>query len=479
MTTRKNISEVVSSFRDPSGFMFVDNGRLYRQVNVSYRDNYDALMASGLYDSLRGKDLIVSHEEARGVKSRASENAYKILKPEIIPFISYPYEWCFGELKDAVLLTLEIQKEAMRFGMSLKDASAYNIQFKNGKPVLIDTLSFEKYKEGRPWVAYRQFCQHFLAPLALMSYVDVRLGELLRVHIDGIPLDLASTLLPTRTRFSPSLFFHLHLHAKSYRYFLASDNKNGNKNKARGSSSGGSKMSLASLTGLIENLESVIKKLSYKPEGTKWADYYSFTNYSDAAMRAKEKLVSAFLDIGKPKMVWDLGANDGFFSRVSARKGMRTISFDSDAAAVEKNYMMCKKEKETNILPLLMDLTNPSSGLGWTNVERMSLLSRGPADTALALALIHHLAISNNLPFKSIAKFFSAICDCLIIEFVPKDDSQVKKLLAVRDDIFHDYNERAFEKEFGAYFKILRSEKIGDSKRSLYYMERKRSLGAR
>ncbi len=173
---------IKSSFRDPSGFLYWKNGELYRQINTVYSEHYEHLMVSGLYDRLAQDKLLIPHEEIE----RGNNSAYRILKPETVPFISYPYEWCFSELKDAALATLKIQRIALEYGMSLKDASAYNIQFHNGKPVLIDTLSFEKYREGEPWVAYRQFCQHFLAPLALMSFKDIRLNQLLKIYIDGI-----------------------------------------------------------------------------------------------------------------------------------------------------------------------------------------------------------------------------------------------------------------------------------------------------
>ena len=207
--------KVKSSFRDPSGFVFWSKENIFRQVNQPYRQDYDFLMSSGLYDTLVEKELLISHQEVDQFP-RDQLSFYKIIKPERIAFISYPYEWCFSQLKDASLLTLHIQKTALEFGMSLKDCSAYNVQFRYGKPVFIDTLSFERYKEGDPWKAYRQFCQHFLAPLALMSHIDLRLNQLSRVFVDGIPLDLTSNLLPFKTRFSLALFVHIHLHAKSH-----------------------------------------------------------------------------------------------------------------------------------------------------------------------------------------------------------------------------------------------------------------------
>ncbi len=216
MTTTRKI--IAGSFRDPSGFLFYQENVLYRQVNTAYRENYDLLIESGLYQALIDSKLLVSHIEEK-TDATYADCVYKILKPEIVPFISYPYEWCFSQLKDAALTTLKIQKIALDFGMSLKDSSVYNIQFLKGRPIFIDTLSFEKYQEGSPWVAYKQFCQHFLAPLALMSFSDVRLNQLLKVFIDGVPLDLASSLLPAKTKLNFSLLSHIHLHAKSQKKY--------------------------------------------------------------------------------------------------------------------------------------------------------------------------------------------------------------------------------------------------------------------
>jgi hypothetical protein len=368
-------------------------------------------------------------------------------------------------LKDAALTTLKIQKKALDFGMSLKDCSTYNIQFTRGKPILIDTLSFEKYNEGKPWVAYRQFCQHFLAPLALMSCKDIRLSQLLRIYIDGVPLELVSLLLPFRTHFKFSLLSHIHFHAKGQKYFANKTVKASNY-----------KMSRFSFLSLIDSLRSATKKLRWQAEGTEWADYYKDTNYSSDAFQHKKQIVSKFLNDINPKNVWDLGANEGTFSRIASDKGIQTISFDIDPVAVEKNYIECVRKGETNILPLVLDLTNPSPGVGWENRERMSLIERGPADTVLALALIHHLAISNNLPLDKIADFFDKICyESLIVEFIPKSDSQVQKLLSTREDIFLDYTKQTFESKFKIYYEIKNSVKIKNSDRILYLMNKKQN----
>jgi hypothetical protein len=457
----KKNKNIPSSFRDPSGFLFYQNNILYRQINKSYQEDYDHLMNSGLYQALTDAQLLIPHQEV-DIEGTKPDKTYKIIKPERIPFISYPYEWSFSQLKNAALITLQIQKKALDFGMSLKDCSAYNMQFRKCRPVLIDSLSFEKYPEGEPWVAYRQFCQHFLAPLALMSYKDIRLNQLLRIYIDGIPLDLASSLLRFSTYFRFSLLSHIHLHAKTQKYYADKTVTTSRR-----------KIKKLSFQGLIDNLESSLKKLNWQPRYTEWAHYYEDTNYSSEALEHKKEVVKKFMEAISPESVWDLGANVGMFSRIAGDKGIQTISFDVDPAAVERNYLKCIEKNEKHILPLLIDLTNPSPKTGWENEERMSIFERGPADMVFALALIHHLAISNNLPLGRIAGFLNRICKSLIIEFVPKTDSQVQRLLATREDIFPDYQQEVFENEFKRYFSVQSSVKIGNSDRTLYLMNRK------
>ena len=448
-----------ASFRDPSGFVFTNGGVLYRQVQPGYKEHYDHFIQSGLYDKLTQSNLLLSHEE-KNLSDALNDSAYKVLQPEVIPFLSYPYEWCFSQLKDAALITLEIQKVALQKGMILKDASAFNIQLLHGKPVMIDTLSFERYREGEPWVAYRQFCQHFLAPLAIMAYTDVRFNQLFRIYIDGVPLDLASRILPFRTRFKPSLLSHIHLHAKSQKRYAT---KVVEKKHYR--------ISAFQMRALIDSLESGVRSLRWKPEGTEWGSYYGDTNYTENSFRIKGEAVLNYLQQTNAKMMWDLGANTGVFSRIGSGEGMYTVAFDIDPAAVEKNYNEVKSKQEANLLPLLLDLTNPSPAIGFENKERMTLEERGPADTVLALALVHHLAISNNVPLLKVAEYLSRLCHWLIIEFVPKADSQVQRLLATREDIFPDYTQEIFEKEFGRFFDLKDSIKISGSERTLYLMQ--------
>ncbi len=451
-----------SSFRDPDGFIFLKDSILYRQINKSGQEDYDALMSSGLYKELIDKKSLVAHKESTE-KHEASNSLYKIIEPQFIPFISYPYEWSFSQLKAAALLTLDIQKSALERNLSLKDASAYNIQFSEGKPIFIDTLSFEKYEEGKPWAAYRQFCQHFLIPLALMKHIGPEVSQMFRTNIDGIPLELGHKLLPFKTYFSFGLLVHVHLHFlfQAKNSTTTSESKNTKAIK---------KFTKFNFLALLDSLRSLILKLDLKIEKSTWNKYYGETNYSDSAMTAKEQLVSDFAKEVDPKIVWDMGGNTGRFSRLLANSETNCICFDFDHWCVELNSREVFKNNENHVLPLVLDASNPSPALGWSNTERSSLTERGPCDLLLALALVHHISIANNIPLELVAKYFANLSKNLIIEFVPKVDSQVKRLLSAREDIFTNYNIEYFEQVFSDYFRIVRKEKVEGSERTLYLM---------
>lgn len=447
-----------ASFRDPDGFICVEDNKIFRIINESYKPNYELLMQSGLYEELVSKQYLISHSEIE------TNEFWKKIFPVQVPFISYPYEWSFSQLKDSALLTLKIQRIALKYGMSLKDASAYNIQFLNGKPIFIDTLSFEKYEEGQPWKAYRQFCQHFLAPLLLMQYTDLRLLLTLKNFIDGIPLDLAIKLLPLRAKIRPSIFTNICLQV----YFSKKyEDKNIDFKKT-------ANISKEKLLEMNEQLQDLVMSLKFPHADTEWGEYYTFTNYSDNSFKAKADIVSSYIDTIKPQSLWDLGANNGHFTRLASEKGINAYAFDIDPVACEKNYNQIKRNQEKNLLPLLFDLTNPSPSIGFANEERGNLLERNTPDCIMALALIHHIAISNNVPLIMIAEFFSKLAPYCILEFVPKSDSQVKKLLATREDIFPEYTEEGFEKYFFEYYDIIEKNIVGESTRTLYLLKRKK-----
>jgi ribosomal protein L11 methylase PrmA len=453
-----------ASFRDPAGFVFTKNGELFRQVNPVGRADYEALMGSGLYAKLVQAGDLVRHEEA-SLSASPDGRAFSILRPERVSFVSYPYEWSFSQLKDAALLTVRLQKAAMEHGLSLKDATAYNVAFDRGRPVWIDTLSFERLTPGKPWVAYRQFCQFFLAPLAVMSFVDIRLLQLLRSQLDGMPLELASRLLPPSTRLRPGLLTHVHLQAAAERRV--------SEGAARMEKRRASTMSAAASAGILDSLERTVRGLTWRSAKTTWGDYYEATNYTDAAFGHKREIVSEAIDRIGPGSIWDLGANDGTFSRLGSDRGIDTVAFDVDPVAVEKNYRRVVERGERHLLPLLLDLTNPSPRLGWAHEERESFADRGPADLVLALALVHHLAIAHNLPLPRIAEFFARVARALVIEFVPKGDSQLQRMLATRDDIFDQYTRPDFEAAFAGWFTIENVVPVRDAERVIYVMRRR------
>ena len=448
---------LTSSFRDPAGFIYEEEGILHRYIAPHYAKGYRRLMDSGLYALLVEKGQLVSHTE-----SQHGSDGSIVLVPERLPFISYPYEWCFGQQKAAALLTLSLLRSALEHGLILQDASAFNVAFRGAQAIFFDTLSFVPYEENTPWKAYRQFCEMFLAPLALMAYADVRLRVLQRVYIDGIPLDLAARLLPMSAHLNLGLSVHLFMHAKAQ-----SSNTTGN---------GGSVgiMQKTALFGLIDNLEQTVNGLTYEPASTAWGDYYSDTNYTDTALNAKEELVAAMLAEIRPapKMVWDLGANNGRFSRLASAMGAFTVAWDVDAAAVEKGWRETVRRGDTNLLPLLQDFTNPSPSLGWHHAERNSLLERASADAVLALALVHHLTLGHNLPLNRIVDFFADCGQWLIVEFVPQDDSQSQRLLAGKGNIFPNYTQANFDRAVLHRFAIVRTVAIRDTKRTLYLCRR-------
>jgi hypothetical protein len=456
------------SFRDPAGFIFTDGGKLYRQVNQAGKADYDLFMKSGLYQELVDAGLLVAHKETK--KSPSGDDGYLVIEPAQIPFISYPYEWSFSQLKDAGLLTLEVQKRALKHGMILKDASAFNVQFIGKKPILIDTLSFMKYKSGEAWEGYRQFCEHFVAPLALARYTSLDALKLLRVDIEGISLELAVALLPSRARFKPGLLSHLYLHnASQKKYQNIASERTDHQVKRRS-------VSEFALKGIVSSLENTIKSLEAPKQQTEWGDYYTFTNYSDKSFERKRKIVQDMLRSIKPKpvVVWDIGANNGEFSVLAANDGMYTVACDIDPVAVERNYRAKSDETQTaNMLPLVQDVANSSPGLGFMGTERESIFERGPADVVMALAIIHHLAIGRNLPLPRLAEFLAATGKQVIIEFVPKGDSKVDILLASRRDVFPTYDEKHFEQAMSQYFTLVEKKPIQSTKRTMYLYKRK------
>lgn len=445
-----------ASFRDPSGFVYKKDEIVYRFVSTTYQNDFELLQSSGLYRELVQKQLIVPFETV-AENHFNSPDWFVTLQPQQVPFLSYANEWCFEQLKDAALTTLSVCRKALNKGMILKDATHFNIQFINSKAVHIDSLSFEKYKEGESWVAYRQFCECFLNPLLLASYCKLEVHKLMQSYIDGVPASIASSLLPFSTKLNTAILLHVHLQAK-----MAKGKASAQKQSK--------KISSQDVLHILQHLESCIQKLELKESRSIWNNYYDETIISSNYLEAKKKLIKQWLDEISYQTIADFGANKGEFSKLCSQDAF-VVATDFDSNCIERLYKSTKQNKITNILPLVIDLTQPTPATGWNNAEQSSFLNRSKFDLALALALVHHLAIGRNIPMPMIAELLSNSCKTLVIEFVPKDDPKVQEMLSARTDIFMNYNKENFEQAFGQYFSILKQEVIPHSNRILYLLQ--------
>ncbi|MFT4851329.1 MAG: hypothetical protein ACI83B_003895 [Sediminicola sp.] len=391
-----------------------------------------------------------------------------IITPEKIPFITNPYEWSFEQFKHAALHTLKLQKYALSKGFILKDASAYNVTFHKGKPIFIDTLSFDFYEEGTPWRAYKQFITHFFGPLVLAKYHGTEIFKMMQTHIDGIPVKLIAAMLPQKTKLSSTLFTNIHLLAK-----MESKHKEDYKAETKIA-----KLSRKAQNNILDSLFNYIKNLKLN-EATEWGDYYTKTNYEAAAFDAKKELIKDWTAALNPQRLIDIGGNDGTFARTVLDKVPHVIVTDIDSNSVDHNYRQVQKNKEINMLPFVCDMLQPAPGIGFNNTERASLIERledYEPDLTLALALIHHITLSGNVPFVKSAEFFAKFSKNLIIEFPKRDDSWAESLLVRKREFinhFDFYNEAGFEAGFKQYFTLEKKETVAGTKRILYLFKNK------
>ncbi len=458
MTSKSDVHE--ASFRDPSGHLFYDGKTLKRRILPIYFKQYEALKENGVFDTLSRKGLLIPHKE-----NQASAKEI-ILTPEVIPFITNPYEWSFEQYKQAALLTLKIQKYALTKGFILKDASAYNVTMYKGKPIFIDTLSFDFYEQDTPWRAYKQFITHFFGPLVLAKYHGTDIFKMMQTHIDGIPVQLIASLLPGKSKLSSTLYTNIHLLAKM-------EGKHNDDYKAETKVA---KLSLKAQNTILDSLYEYIKKLSLN-EATEWGDYYTKTNYDEAAFEAKKTLIKSWVAPLNANRIIDVGGNDGTFARSLDSKAHLIVT-DIDAQAVEQNFAQAQQNKETNMLAFVCDVLQPAAGIGFNNTERHSLLHRlkdYAPDVTMALALIHHITLSGNVPFEKSASFFASFSKYLIIEFPKREDSWVNSLLVRKREFinhFDFYNEANFEESFKKYFTLEKKETIAGTSRVLYFFKK-------
>jgi hypothetical protein len=429
-----------------------------RQVNKVYKEDFEQLLNSGLYTSLVEKTKLIPHQIIKE-NYTGDDDWYATLKPDQIPFISYPYEWCFSQLKDAALLTLAIARESLNHGMLLKDATPLNTQLHQGFVQFIDTLSFEKYHEDEPWVAYRQFCEQFLGPLALMHYYNEPFQELLLSYPEGIPIALLKKLLPAKSRFSLHMYLHFHLQAKYMGKKQTPDKKN-------------AKFSKKKLLDILTSLGTAVNKCDFANPTSIWSDYYSEVENRQGYLEEKTAIVQKWVDQIHYRTALDTGANDGHFSLLLASKNARVISADSDHFAVSKLYTRIRSLSIQNIFPVIINFAQPSPNIGVNNKERTSFFERASSDLVLSLAFIHHLAIGKNIHFDLLANMYSQLGGILIIEFVPREDPKVQYMLQQKKDIYEWYTKDLFIQAFSKKFKIFEDTAVGSSGRTLFLMQK-------
>jgi hypothetical protein len=445
-----------ASYRDPAGFVFQKDGSYYRQVNKQFADSYDLLMRSGLYEQLTAHRLLLTHTEVP--EPVADETLwYRTLLPEQVPLVSYACEWCFDQLKDAALLTLDLARTGISKGMVLKDATPYNVQFLGTTPVWIDTLSFEPYQETGHWIAYRQFCTQFLFPLYLSHYTSMQVHEIYKAYPEGISAEIVSTLLPFKSKLSLGVWMNV---------FLQRSKALGKNEKQI------PPFSKQKMLNLLQHLTEEVTRLQQYSSSSDWSHYYEDSQLGQTYFSEKKAAVQNLLQNLPVGNCLDAGANEGHFSALVSGTAKLLVAADNDAVSIAKCYRSCRKEG-IQLLPLVLDITNPSPAAGLDNNERQAFFDRIQFDTVLALALVHHLAIGRNIPLHLIAKMFARISKNLLIEWVPKEDQKVRHMLASRSDIFDQYDQQQFEKEFSSLFIISEKIEIGDTGRILYLMEKR------
>ncbi len=452
------------SFRDPDGFIVSQGERIFRVVLPSAVERWRQFADSGLAAELQSAGLLVpTHEVAPD--ALASESALPIgaivLEHERVPFVSYLYEWTFDMLRAAALLQLEIVERSLKHGWIVKDATAYNVQFRGATPLFIDVLSFAPLQQGEPWAGYNQFCRMMLYPLMLEAYKRVPFQPWLRSELEGIDPVVFGRMFRGVERLRPGVLSHVIAQAYLQRKFSSADYSVRQQIKSAG-------MTPEMITRNVRKLRKLLLDLHLPKESTAWSDY-SRTHYANDALARKEAFVRESIAGRRFQLVWDLGCNDGRFSRLAADAADTVVAMDSDAGSVNRLYCELRKQDRTNILPLMINVANPSPAQGWASSERASLIERGKPQLTLALALVHHLVISANVPPRALLEWLSQITHELVVEFISKEDAMVQRLLLNKDDTYTDYNRVAFERYLQQYFRITSGTELPGGTRFLYH----------
>jgi hypothetical protein len=456
------------SFRDRDSRVVVTDDAIFRALSPEGATDWDALAASPLLDALIGKgDLVatreVGMESLEGAADLLPSGVSRVLEHDRIPFVSYPYEWPFSMLQDAALLQLDIGIAAVDEGLILKDATPYNVQFEGAKPVFIDVGSFEKIPEGLPWVGYRQFCMLYLYPLLFQAHKDLPFHPWLRGSIDGIqPID-AIKVFSLRDRLRRGVFLHASLHARL--------DRRANRSGPAGADAAKKPRQVKpeAVKAHMASMKRLVSRLRWKAGETAWSGYRQDNTYSDRDDEAKQAFVSSVVAAERPGLTWDMGCNDGAYSRLAAEGSEQVVAFDFDHATIEGLYRSLREEGNSKILPLVANLADPSPGLGWRGLERRTLPERGAPDLMLALALIHHVSISANIPLAEFLDWVRDLGSTLLIEFPKRSDPMVRALLANKQEGANlDYELDNFEVELGRRFRVEQREELPSGDRVLF-----------
>ena len=454
------------SFRDRDGRIYRHEGRIIRGISASALEDFRKLEATGFYRKFLNKEQLVSSKilasEAVPLPPEIRLQWAAFIEHQRIPVVSYPYEWTFGMLRDAALLQLDLVEAAILEGMTLKDATPYNIQFVSGKAVFIDIPSFETLPAGAPWAGYRQFCEMFLFPLMLQAYKGMHFQPLMRSSIDGVGVQTAARIFGLRDRFRSGVFSHVWLQAKlDARYGGTGQNVRSDLKSA------GFNKELILVN--VRKLRKLVTKLSWQGDGSEWGAYEEFHNYSESDHELKESFIKSCVADSDAEVVWDIGCNTGQFSKLAAEKADTVLAMDLDHFAVERLYREIRAEKISGILPLVQNIADPSPNWGWRNQERVDLKSRAQPDLLLCLALIHHVVISANVPMDEFISWLAELSQNLVIEYVARSDDKVKTLLRNKEDKYSDYSKESLEGALGRHYEIVRKQELESGNRYLYW----------
>ena len=424
--------------------------------------DWNALAQTKLFSGFVARGSLIETEVVEARETAPELDGWAaLLRHERIPFVSYPYEWTFGMLKDAALLQLELLLAALDENLILKDGSPYNVQFRGTRPVFIDVGSFEQLREGEPWVGYRQFCMLLLYPLLLQAYKGVPYHAWLRGAIDGISPQECRNLLSLRDLFRRGVFTHVYLHSRlESRY---GDRRRDVKRELR-SAGFGKELIRAN----IRRLEKLVRGLEWTPGRSEWSDY-ALAAPRERDAEAKTAFVRAAVGARRWNLVWDLGCNDGFYSRIAAENARYVVAVDGDNAVIELLYRSLAEEGNASILPLAMNIVDASPNLGWRGLERKAFDERGHPDLTLCLALLHHVTITGNVPIGEFLEWLRGLGTSLVIEFPTREDPMVQRLLAAKREGMHaDYDRDVFERSLSDAFAVERSEELPSGTRVLY-----------